>query len=674
MILTEIRLRNFRVYDGEHVLTLRGPEKGRNVYLIGGANGAGKTSLLQAIALGLYGIDAAGLAFDRSGMDVKGAYRRHIEESLTTGLRESGGQMEVALSFAHDGKAVRVQRTWWFERGGALDDEALYIYEDEAPVRVDVENEDERNRVLQEYIEGIAPARVAKFFFFDGEEIKTIAARDPDLSVVEGLNQLLGFEYLRRLSDDLQTVRASLRRELPGASESGLSGAVAEAEELRAQLLTAHAELAEAQKSRDASSRQLEAVEAELQTMFDGRAIQSRSEALDALAERERELASISNEIQVFVADVLTLTLPGKLAEATSRRANREASTRRIREAKSRLRPLKDALADLLFSEEIVAPNQEEILRQRLSEAWVQLVESGADERGILGVFRTEELEAVPNAITEAKATARRELGARLARRAHIQAEIQRLRRIQNIFETGGRAQELLSRKSSLVRMLIEQEAAIDRREKWTDSLDQELAIKSGVVTRLEAELAADGSVRAELDLLQRTQTAIDAFMDELRSRKAAGLAEKTTQMMTQLVHKEDLLDRVVVDPASFAIRLERATGEELMNPSAGEREVFALSLVWALAQISARSLPMIIDTPLGRLDQAHRSNIVTRFFPVASEQLLVLSTDSEIDTRWYEALKPAIVQEVLINYSADRHSSVLLDGEYFNMPAAAVV
>ncbi len=676
MLLTEVCVKNFRVYAGEHSLKLLAPTPGHNVYLVGGMNGAGKTSLLQAIVLGLFGEQAVGLLFDRGSEELSKVYRTYVQECYSWARPASERVMTVMLSMSYEHRDVRLQRDWWFDRDGSFEDESLTIYDGGQPLHIEVDSEGDRVRILQEYIEGIAPARVGKFFFFDGEEIRDIADRDPDLSVVEGLNQLLGFDALARLIEDLQTLRATVRRGLPGASESGLTEAVLQAEEIRRQLLAARADVTEATRSHDAMRRQLALVEQELATMFDGRAVQNRSEALDALGGHERELASIAHDIQMFVAEVLTLTLPAALAERAAKRTRREAASRRIREAKSRIRPLRDALADYVLADGAsrLKPGQVQSLRKRFSEAWAQLVESGEKQEALLKVFTTEELEAVPGAIAEARATARRELAARLARRTHIQSEIRRLRRIQGMFDTGSRAQEMLERKSSLLRLILEQEASMQTLGKLIEGLEQDLAAKSGVVSRLEVEVLNDDEVRAELDVIRKIESATEAFMRELRSRRAAGLAEKATDMMRRLAHKDDLVERVVIDEGDFRIRLEGAGGQELLNPSAGEREVFALSLVWALAQISNCNLPMIIDTPLGRLDQVHRARVVTEFLPVAAEQVIVLSTDAEIDGRWYEQLKPFIVQEALIEYSDETHSSSLIAGRYLDLESKAEV
>ena len=73
---------------------------------------------------------------------------------------------------------------------------------------------------------------------------------------------------------------------------------------------------------------------------------------------------------------------------------------------------------------------------------------------------------------------------------------------------------------------------------------------------------------------------------------------------------------------------------------SAGEKQLMVVSLLWALAICSNRKLPVIIDTPLSRLDSKHRMALIKTYFPNASDQTIVLSTDSEIYGKYYKALK----------------------------------
>ena len=83
----------------------------------------------------------------------------------------------------------------------------------------------------------------------------------------------------------------------------------------------------------------------------------------------------------------------------------------------------------------------------------------------------------------------------------------------------------------------------------------------------------------------------------------------------------------------TYEVRITDRNGHEIKKSalSAGEKEIFAVSLLWGLAQTSQLKLPIIIDTPLSRLDSAHRDNIVNNYFPNAGEQVIILSTDTQV-------------------------------------------
>lgn len=119
--------------------------------------------------------------------------------------------------------------------------------------------------------------------------------------------------------------------------------------------------------------------------------------------------------------------------------------------------------------------------------------------------------------------------------------------------------------------------------------------------------------------------------------------------MWQQLNHKPDLIERVKILPDSnFEVKLFNAEGSELDKTklSAGEKEIFAISLLWALIQVSGKKLPILIDTPFGRLDSIHRRNLTKNYFPKASHQVILLSQDEEVVGEYYDLLRPSIAQE----------------------------
>ncbi|MGH2541205.1 MAG: DNA sulfur modification protein DndD, partial [Ardenticatenaceae bacterium] len=136
---------------------------------------------------------------------------------------------------------------------------------------------------------------------------------------------------------------------------------------------------------------------------------------------------------------------------------------------------------------------------------------------------------------------------------------------------------------------------------------------------------------------------ALDDYLDKVTAVKTEQLEGATLECFRRLCGKTDLVDGLKIDPATFAVTLFDDGGREVPKASlsAGEKQIYAVSLLWGLAKVSGRPLPMIIDTPLGRLDSRHRLNLVQRYFPLASHQVIILSTDTEVDQANFELLKP---------------------------------
>ena len=98
---------------------------------------------------------------------------------------------------------------------------------------------------------------------------------------------------------------------------------------------------------------------------------------------------------------------------------------------------------------------------------------------------------------------------------------------------------------------------------------------------------------------------------------------------------------------------------------SKGEQQIYIMSLYWALIRTSNNNIPFVIDTPYARIDSIHRERITTKFFSSLSSQVIILSTDEEINSEYYKLIKPFISKEYLISYSDVNHSTNV-EGKYF--------
>ena len=145
---------------------------------------------------------------------------------------------------------------------------------------------------------------------------------------------------------------------------------------------------------------------------------------------------------------------------------------------------------------------------------------------------------------------------------------------------------------------------------------------------------------------------------------------ELSERQLEKLASKKNLIEDIVIDPINFGIEYVDTNGKEIekQSLSAGEQQLMVISLLWALGICSKKKLPVIIDTPLSRLDSAHREALLTTYFPNASEQTIILSTDSEVDRVAYNLLKPNIGDEFTLLYDDVKKCSTIEKGYFIGV------
>jgi DNA sulfur modification protein DndD len=168
----------------------------------------------------------------------------------------------------------------------------------------------------------------------------------------------------------------------------------------------------------------------------------------------------------------------------------------------------------------------------------------------------------------------------------------------------------------------------------------------------LEAQLTSATSEHLA-DLARRAAQALADYETRLLEHKVSQLRGEFVRRFNHLARKADWIADVRIDMTNFAATLIDRNGQEVPKAalSAGEKQVYAIAMLWALAGTSGRALPMIIDTPLARLDSDHRSNLVERYFPVSSHQVILLSTDTEVDEQLLAALNKSVSHSYRLDY-----------------------
>ena len=154
----------------------------------------------------------------------------------------------------------------------------------------------------------------------------------------------------------------------------------------------------------------------------------------------------------------------------------------------------------------------------------------------------------------------------------------------------------------------------------------------------------------------------LSEYTKRLTQAKISTLSNAIVDSFNQLSHKTNRIKDVAIDPQTFVVTLYDTNNHTLSKEelSAGEKQIYTTALLWGLAKTSGKSLPMILDTPLGRLDTSHRKFLAERYFPHASHQMILLSTDTEVDEFFYSLMEPYISHTFHLTYhKAETHTTI---------------
>lgn len=451
---------------------------------------------------------------------------------------------------------------------------------------------------------------------------------------------------------------------------------MAECDELSDKKSRFEEDLADVQRKISENEAEAARIDERLSNIFHGTSVQESSEIIDRISEMEGESRTLTNEIGRFVGDLLYLAMPSTLLADTAVQLRGELDGRTWSTNKEQFDPQRDKVIDRLFGPSAPQPTpaltkpQTAFLKKRLVEEWTQMFyppPTGIPDKTIFDEWPAGAFEDALRHRDEVEARTRQELMTRIAKRNRIERELQKLRQAHKQFQVGPEAQEAIDRKSELAGSLAELNIRALDLDRQIAALTSEIGNVNAQVSKLGESVSQTEATRHRYETARALRNTVRDFMEELRQRRVSELSRRMTEMMTKLAHKDDLVSKISIDPATYVLRILNKRGEEVQSPSAGEREVFALSMLWGLAQISKRNLPVVIDTPLGRLDKSHRSSIVNSYFPHAGEQVIILSTDAEIDETWYKQLRPSLVQEFVLDHDDSEEVTTIYADRYFD-------
>ena len=657
MILEQIVLHNLGVYRGRHIIDLAPPTPQKPVILFGGLNGGGKTTLLDALQLALYGRMAS--CSNRGDL----GYDEFLRRSIHRGADDrEGAAITIELTHTVEGKpqVFRVRRSWTAQGKNVRE-------------RLEVIRNGALDQVLTdawaEQIEELLPVRLSKFFFFDGEKIESLA--DPERSaeaLSTAVHVLLGLDIVDQLTADLAVLERRTKTAQKSAPDrEAIEAAKQEAERLAARRDELVTERGSAQVAVDRAERAVRESDERFK-LGGGEAFERRREVEDQRAKINDQLRRVEEDLReeaagaaplLLVTELLELTHTDDDAERTRGEAHelgavlaaRDKRALAVAETAGATRKVLGALADMFAADR---------RRYESSAEASTYLSLSTEARSMLGTLRTTLSAEVPGRIKRLLHDAGR-LIQQLDGLDRQLASVPDEETIADLASNRTKARAELDRVQSTLRGL---ESDLER---TTREHEHRWDKYSRLMKENVSEQAEQQSLGRIVTHSERIRETMQRFRGAVLDRRVRRIEQLILEGFQYLLRKESLVSGLRIDPKSFAMTLVAPDGRDLSPErlSAGERQLLAVSTIWGLARASGRPLPVVIDTPLGRLDSVHRQHIIERYFPHASHQVILLSTDKEIDEANYAKLKPSIGRAYTLRFD-DKTASTTVEPGYF--------
>jgi len=657
MYFTKVELHNYGIYKGTHEMSLTNQIGNRNITLIGGLNGRGKTTFHDAVLIALYGKQALKYIQEKAK-----SYEKLLADHINKRATDEMTYVAVSLTL-DDGTDLRIQKQWW--RNGKRLEQNIIV---------------EKNGIIDKYlgeswsyyIEEILPFGIAKFFFFNNEKITQLADDTSFEQIKSSIKSAIGISTIEKAIEHADEVIRRKKSALKAFESSELNKGYQEVER---QITVIDQRLDEATKE----LRKLEFTCQTVAAKLEAKENDFWSSGGDLSRNREAikvEMDKISSSVEQIQFEILQIASdaanPLSLCPQLVVQSYNNEQSQQSDDAK---RYTEEIIVDIhqkiikrlnntglslevlnavkkILNDELTAhtPAPGAITRVRMSPTTMMLYQHLISE-----VFPsiTQKIVALLSK-AELQETEYMSLDAHLGAADEKSMAMQLYEVLKSVEKEKNLADAEYQRKADAIESLKRQREILDSRRKQ---------LIKGIV---EKEYANDDNMRI-IKYAAMSMDVLTEFKKRLQREKVVKLSHTATECFQTLVEKNSLVRSIDVNPETLDVTIVDIDGNELLKSqlSAGEQQMFAVSIVWALALTSGYRAPVIIDTPMARLDSSHRTNFVTKYLPAASSQVLVLSTDEEINGKYLDLVRDNVVDYYTLFYREEEQCTSIIRG-YF--------
>ena len=679
MIINKLTLYNHGLFRGLHTFNLTPKSSNGNsksIILIGGKNGAGKTTLFEAVRLCLYGQNYLGTRIRKK--DYEKYLSDKIHNIVGSSIQPFEAYIEVEFEYSHLGQINNyvIKRSWHRKESKTI--ENLTINKNGEHL-----NEIEIDH-WQDFLNELIPQGISKLFFFDGEKIQQLAdEEDNNRHLKDSFKSLLRLDIVERLQADLGIYSSRHLKDI-GIPEiqKDIIGLNKEHQELEDKLDGILQNRAQKQSHFDQIIGEIERQELKISGEGGGFA-SKRDELKKTRIKLDADIDNVKSQIRELSSNLLPFAITPKFCKILKSHLVEEEQFQKFTVAQETLdltlKEVEDKIKSSSLWNDLSIPDS---TQQTITERVFEIINdtktipdnfknyrplhqlSPVEQQKIL-VWIDQALEGVPEQLVE------------------FTRKLERLTRKRQKVENSLNSAPDDDVLNPLIKKLIELNQELGQ-------LQEQIEVKDGEVSKIEFKLEdcsrriqlqldkieSHSELSTRLKLANQAQTVLKEYIIDLQKEKIEEFSQAFLTCFNRLLRKGNFIRKIDIDVDDFSIVLYDPDGKAKSKSqlSDGEKQIYAISMLWALTQTSGRPLPFIIDTPLGRLDSDHRSSLVMDFFPNASHQMIIFSTDTEIDKQYFDDLSPYIERAFHLEYCEDEGMTKTTEEYFWNKKEVEVI
>lgn len=694
MKIKELQINNFRQYYGKTAIDLT-TENNKNIVIIGGKNGYGKTNLLLSIVWALYGdkISQIDENFKREIQKEKN-YAQFMKQSLNwTAQKRNNSKFSVDLiitdievpkikTIRNNINEIKISR----EFDVVMMNEKLSITDPNTETEL-FDDEYDKINFINDYI---IPLDAAKFVFFDAEKIAEIAnfsTKEEGSFLNDALGKILGLDIYEDLLEDIESYKNTLKKEI---ADKNIKDQIADKENAikisNIEIEHLQESNGEIQKAIDEIKKKIRALELNIKQLskesdssFDREIILSQIQKLE---EEEKKLELTFNELSELIPLAI---LTGKLEEVydhlTKQEKNDLASG-----SSSELIDRVNLFIERLFNHPPEPMNSAMSMQdkffyyQKAKGLGIELFNQNEEqfELEFEHDLNNAEKDLIKKTLNVLNTQSNDSFEAKIDDFNSVKLKIQDLKNTLNKIDADLEDElisEYISKKENLERNMSDYFKTMGSNNEKVGKLEKDIVKINQSYQTLLKKVGVDKKNKAKIDTADKYKEVLKKFISSQKELKKESLAQNILAEMRKLMHKlnennNHFVSKIVVtilaESGGMKTSLYNSEEEEIKKEvlSQGEKQIYISSLIKAILKESIQPLPIFIDTPLGRLDNEHIKNILLYYYPDLSDQVVILSTNNEITPKRYHDISENVSKAYLLNN--DGANTIITKG-YFN-------